>query len=116
MNAWHIIWAVFRKEVTENLRDRRTMFSAFLFVPLMGPLLFAGMTAFMVDRVVGEADDRLRLPVIGVEHAPNLMQFAKENGADVTAFTGDMEQARLAVREGREHFVLVVPSSLGDNL
>jgi sodium transport system permease protein len=116
MNAWQIIWAVFRKEVTENLRDRRTIFSAFLFVPLMGPLLFAGMTAFMVDRVVGEADERLRFPVIGVEHAPNLLQFATENGADVATFTGDIEQARTAVREGRENFVLVVPPSLGNNL
>jgi sodium transport system permease protein len=116
MNAWQIIWAVFRKEVTENLRDRRTIFSAFLFVPLMGPLLFAGMTAFMVDRVVGEADERLRFPVIGVEHASNLLQFATENGADIAPFTGDIEQARTAVREGRENFVLVVPPSLGNNL
>jgi len=116
MSMWRIIWSVFCKEVVENLRDRRTMFSAFLFVPLMGPLLFAGMTAFMVDRVVGEADERLRLPVIGMEHAHNLLQFTKENGADVIAFAGDIQQARLAVRDGRENFVLVLPSSLGDKL
>jgi sodium transport system permease protein len=116
MKMWRIIWTVFRKEVIENLRDRRTMFSALLFVPLMGPLLFAGMTIFMVDRVVGEADEDLRLPVIGAEHAPNLMQFAKENGASVIEFTGDIAQARIAVREGREHFVLVIPKSFGDSL
>jgi len=115
-NFWHIVWTVLCKEVIENLRDRRTMFSAFLFVPLMGPLLFAGMTTFMVDRVVGEADERLRMPVIGAEHAPNLLQFANENGADVIAFTAGAEQARLAVREGREHFVLVIPDSFGDKL
>jgi sodium transport system permease protein len=114
--SWRIIWTVLRKELIENLRDRRAMFSAFLFVPLMGPLLFAGMTTFMVERVVGESDERLRLPIIGAEHAPNLLQFATENGADVIAFTESIEKARAAVREGREHFVVVIPGSLGDKL
>jgi hypothetical protein len=67
LTSWRIVWTVLCKEVVENLRDRRAMFSAFLFVPLLGPLLFAGMTTFMVERVVGEADERLRLPMIGTE-------------------------------------------------
>jgi len=114
--SWRLVWTVLVKEAIENFRDRRAMFSAFLFVPLLGPLLFAGMTTFMVERVVGEADERLRLPVIGAEHAPNLLQFAAENGADIVAFTGDVEQARATVRQGREHFVTVIPKSLGDKL
>ena len=31
---------VFCKEFLENLRDRRTLFSALLFGPLFGPILF----------------------------------------------------------------------------
>jgi len=85
-------------------------------VPLMGPLLFAGMTTFMVERVVGEADERLRLVVIGGEHAPNFLQFATENGADVIALTDDVASARASVRAGREHFILVIPGSFGDKL
>lgn len=33
--------AVFRKEVKDNLRDRRTLLSALLMGPLFGPILFA---------------------------------------------------------------------------
>jgi sodium transport system permease protein len=116
LTSWRIVWTVLCKEVVENLRDRRAMFSAFLFVPLLGPLLFAGMTTFMVERVVGEADERLRLPMIGTEYAPNLIQFATENGADVIPFTDGIDQARAAVREGREHFVVVIGKSLGEKL
>lgn len=107
---------VFVKEVRENLRDRRTLFSAFLFVPLMGPLLFAVMTAVMVDRVVGEADDPLRLPIIGSEHAPNLLQYFEENGASIVKMDNDTDAARAAVRTGREQFVLIVPDRIGDQL
>jgi sodium transport system permease protein len=111
-----IIWTVFRKEVLENVRDRRTLFSAFLFVPLIGPLLFAFMTAFIVDRAVGEADESLRLPVVGAEYAPNLMQFATENGANVVRLTATVSEAKELVRNRRELFVLIISSDIGAEL
>jgi len=117
MSAWlRTFVAVFRKEVIENVRDRRTMLSAFLFVPLFGPIMFALMTAFIVDRVVGEADERLRLPVIGAEYAPNLLAFATENGAEVVKLQIGTEEARELVRKGDENFVIVIPSNVGAQL
>lgn len=113
---WRTITTVWRKEVLENLRDRRTLFSAFLFVPLLGPLMFAFMTSFVVDRVVGEADERLRMPVIGAEHAPNLLAFAVENGADIVELDVTMDEARRRVARGDEHFVLVIHADTGANL
>jgi len=107
---------VFRKEVLENIRDRRTILSAFLLVPLMGPVMFALMTAFIVDRVVGEADEQLRLPVIGAEHAPNLLAFAAENDAEIVKLDIDVETARGLVRRGDEHLVLVIPPEIGEQL
>jgi sodium transport system permease protein len=107
---------VLLKEVRENLRDRRTMLSAFLFVPLMGPILFAVMTTFMVERVVGEADEALRLPVIGAEHAPNLMRFFEENGTDVIRLDDDEAAARNDVERGHENFVLIIPKDFGEQL
>lgn len=110
------IFAVFVKETLENLRDRRALFSAFLFVPLMGPILFSVMTTLMVERVIGEADEPLRLPVIGAEHAPHLLRFMEENGAEIAALKIDIAAARAAVRNGREHFVLVIPDTFGAQL
>ena len=107
---------VFTKELIENLRDRRTLLSAFLFVPLMGPLLFAVLTSVMVERAVGEAEEALRLPVIGATHAPNLLKFFAENGAEIVPFDGDLVAARAAVRDGREHFVLAIRDSIGAEL
>ena len=36
------ILTVFAKEFRENLRERRTLFTALILGPLLGPLLFAG--------------------------------------------------------------------------
>jgi sodium transport system permease protein len=110
------ILTVLRKEVLENLRDRRTILSAFLFVPLIGPLMFAFMTAFIVDRVVGEADERLRLPVIGAEHAPNLLAFAEENGADIVKLDITQDTAHRLVATGDEQLVLVITNDIAEQM
>jgi len=115
-SVFGIIATVFRKEVLENIRERRTLLSAFLFVPLIGPVTFALMTAFIVDRVVGEADERLRLPVIGAQHAPNLLAFAVENGATVVKLDIDATAARALIAKGTENFVLIVSPEVGKQL
>ena len=54
------ILTVFAKEFRENLRERRTLLSALVFGPLLGPLLFAG-AAGAADR----AQRRGRRPAAG---------------------------------------------------
>ena len=38
---------VFRKEVRENIRDRRALFNSLLLGPLLFPLLFVGLMWFL---------------------------------------------------------------------
>ena len=44
------ILTVFAKEFRENLRERRTLFTALLLGPLLGPLLFAGGLSLRLER------------------------------------------------------------------
>ena len=44
------IFTVFSKEFRENLRDRRTLFTALIFGPLFAPLLFAAVLSLMIQR------------------------------------------------------------------
>ena len=69
------IWTIFRKEVLENLRDRKTVMNALIVGPLLGPVLFAVMISTVLTREMGRADKPLELPVIGAEQAPNLVAF-----------------------------------------
>ncbi len=71
---------VFLKEVRENLRDRRTMISAFLTGPLLGPILFVMLLNVSLGRELDKADKPLEVPVIGAQYAPNLMAALKAGG------------------------------------
>ena len=64
---------VFRKEVLDNVRDRRTLASALLMGPLFGPMLFAFVINLSIERSLDDAERVISLPVIGRQHAPNLV-------------------------------------------
>jgi sodium transport system permease protein len=60
------MWAVLtvlRKEIRENLRDRRTLLSSLIFGPLFGPLLFAAALLLTLDRITSEEDIPITLAV-----------------------------------------------------
>jgi sodium transport system permease protein len=110
------IWTVFRKEVLENLRDRRVILSAFFFGVLLAPVVF-GLTITTVSKRAVESQDKpLELPIVGAAHAPNLVQFLRENGAKVEDVQLTTEQAMDQVRSGERDMVLLIGEDYGKAL
>src|SRR4029077_2926508 len=68
------IWIVCMKEILETARDRRTLFSLVI-GPLIGPLLFVALMNVMVSQTLSSAEDRLDVPMLGAERAPNLVAY-----------------------------------------
>lgn len=108
MSAW---FTVFRKEATENLRDRRTVVNSLLFGPLFGPLLFVILIGFMVNKASERAERPLELPVAGAEHAPNLLAYLRQHDVQIKEAPADPERA---VREQDEELVLRIPLEYGE--
>ena len=77
------VLTVFLKEVKENLRDRRTLMSAFLTGPLLGPLLFVMLINLTLSRELDKAEKPLSVPVIGAEFAPNMLDALKAGGVEI---------------------------------
>jgi sodium transport system permease protein len=107
---------VFRKEVFENLRDRRTIFAALVFGPLFGPLLLAASLQLMVDRGAARADAPITVAIAHAARAPNLVAFLEQNAVTVERVAYDDAQARAAVLERRHEAVLLVPEDYGARL
>lgn len=110
------IRTVFRKEVLENLRDRRVILSAFFFGVLLAPAVFALTTTLASNRIVRDQEQPLKLPVIGAAQAPSLMRFLAENGAQIQPVAIAAERAVAAVRAGEHDFVLIVPEQYAQKL
>lgn len=110
------IWTVFRKEVLENLRDRRVILSAFFFGVLLAPVIFGLTTTMVSKRAVENQDKPLDLPIAGATHAPNLVQFLRENGVNVKDVEITTDQAMDAVRAGEQDMVLLIGEDYGKAL
>lgn len=94
---------VFRKELKDGLRDRRSILSL-VFSSLFGPLIVGFLFTSLAERQKTVQD--IKIPVVGVELAPVLMDWLKQqSGVEIVAGPADAEGA---VREGKEDVVLVI--------
>src|SRR6184192_1744427 len=93
------IGIVYRKEVLESLRDRRTIISTVVIPIIIFPLIFVvfvGLASVMVKTAQSE---RSKIAIIGAEHAPQLAAKVREsrlfdvvNGED---FRGRISEKKL---------------------
>ncbi len=100
--------AVWRKELRDAARDRRSLMSALLY-PVLMPLMLTLMFGALARQ---EGSDRpLEAPVAGREHAPNLVAWLEERGVVIVDPPADPEAA---VRDGDVDFVLVIDEEYGE--
>lgn len=98
---------VFWKEVTENLRDKRTVFSALVYGPLIGPIMFVALMNTVIGHEMSKAEGPLKVPVIGAQYAPNLIDALKQQGLVPQPPLADPDKA---VRERDADVVLRIPA------
>lgn len=83
-------WIVYLKELSDALRDRRTLLIVLLSSVAIGPLVL-----FMVSQLVAGAEQRAEARVVvahGIEHAPTLRNFIERQTYTVRAAPPDYER------------------------
>ena len=70
---------VYKKELRENLRDRRALFNSVLLGPIIFPILFIGLAYFAGSKQQENAEKTLEVPVAGAQYAPNLVGFLEHD-------------------------------------
>ena len=107
---------VFAKEILDNFRDRRTLASALIMGPIFGPALFAFAINMSIQQSLENAQQTMELPVVGAQHAPNLVRFLESENIDVVDAPGDRSAAIEAVTVGSSDVILVIPERFGEQL
>jgi sodium transport system permease protein len=100
--------AIFRKELKDNLRDRRSLFAALLLPVMVSVMMFIIFGSRARD---GRQGVTLSIAVSGAERAPSLVSFLRQQGATVEAAPPDYENR---IRGGSLDAVLIVPERYGD--
>ncbi|QOC22530.1 ABC transporter permease [Wenzhouxiangella sp. AB-CW3] len=104
--------AVFTKELLDNFRDRRVVINTLILGPLMGPVIFALMISFMTRQATERMEAPLELPVVGAEHAAELVGFLERQGVEILDAPDDPEQA---VRDEEYEVILRFGPEFGEH-
>jgi sodium transport system permease protein len=99
--------AVFRKELVDHVRDRRSMLFA-----LFMALLYPGVTYWMFSHLATREHNSgpTKLLVVGAENAPNLVAFLEQAGLKIVPAPANY-QARIA--SGDAAVALFIPKEYG---
>lgn len=99
---------VLRKECTDNIRDRRTIISSFS-LALLGPALFVGLMAFVLNTALGSSTDSVALTVVGSDNAPQLVAFLEQQNTQINR--EELDDPKQAVIDGSHDLILVIPET-----
>jgi len=102
---------IYKKEIRENLRDRRSLFNSVLLGPILFPILFIGLGYFAANKQQERAEEVLEVPVVGAEHAPNLVGFLEQQGVVIQPEPEDPESL---VRSQEVPVVIRIPEKFSE--
>lgn len=113
------MWLIFKKEVLELLRDRKTLFFMIALPVLVFPLIFGGVIYFMSEAVEESQTKTLTYAVSGGEYAPNLLaELSKVESLEQVDVPGDLtdkDTIAAIINDATVDFVLQIPSNYGDD-
>jgi len=108
------IWIVYHKELTEALRDRRTLITTFLVPLLMIPVLSVGFTA-AISAVIGKAKkEKPRVMIVGGADSPTVVDGLKRYPKIKVIPTSDDWKTQIIEKEIRA--AVEIPHRFQENL
>ena len=107
---------VFWKEITEALRDRRSLVSSLVMGPLLAPLLLVGVMNLSIEQGIDVAEKDVTVTVVGAGNAPNLLAFLAQQGVLAKPREGEPGEIGGWIATDREQVVLEIPDETGKAL
>lgn len=106
------MWLVFKKELLELSRDRKTLIFTILFPTLIIPLLMGGFVYFSKAMFEKRMAETLTYAVIGADRAPELVELLSKAKNFQRVDGLRLEDINSAIREERVRLVFEIPDTV----
>lgn len=98
------------KELRDLMRDKRTLYVALLMGPLLMPAIMIGLGGLISSKVSSQLEKTLEVPILGAEHAPNLVAWLEGQNLKAEKPPADPEAA---IRNQDEDVILRIAPDFG---
>jgi sodium transport system permease protein len=114
------MWLIFKKEILELLRDRKTLFFMIALPLLVFPLIFGGMFYFTGKAMTTSQTKSLTYAVSGAQYAPELMAALESVDSlariDLSGNLSDKDTVAGIISRNEVDFVLQIPSNFSNDV
>jgi sodium transport system permease protein len=114
------MWLIFKKEILELLRDRKTLFFMIALPLLIFPLIFGGMIYFTGKAVSESQTKTLSFAISGSQYAPELVEaLTNAEGfelKDINSDLTDKDTVANIINSSQVDFVLQIPSNYSNDI
>lgn len=110
---WSRIANIWKKEITENVRDKKALRQGLL-IPVIIGIFYALFSPLLNSAITERAKEPVTIPVKGIENADQrLIDALKEFDITLQPFEGDLEAA---IRSGEKNAGLIIPEGFSEAL
>jgi len=114
------MWLVFKKEILELLRDRKTLFFMVALPIVVFPLLFGGAIYFTSQAMTEAQNKTLEYVIVGEQNAPELVaEFKQVENLSLQSPSeafADEDAMKAAVKNGRYDFIIAIPDNYAPDI
>lgn len=103
------IGIIFRKELKDTLRDRRTLFFMIVFPILIIPLIIGGLPKIMISMMEKKMTERITIAVIGERESPELMEMFRLADSIDVIFNVEKDSIERSIREKEIDGAVIIP-------
>ena len=103
------IGIIFRKELKDTLRDRRTLFFMIVFPILIIPLIIGGLPKIMISMMEKKMTERITIAVIGERESPELIEMFRLADSIDVIFNVEKDSIERSIREKEIDGAVIIP-------
>jgi len=114
MDSKHIL-TIWKKELRDTVRDRRTLVSMILIPMLLMPVIMLGMFKFVSEQAARQQTQIAKISIVGGDYAPQLAEAIKSReGVEIAEV--DVQNYKKSVAEGEVDAVVVIPEDFQNKI
>lgn len=114
------MWLIFKKELLELVRDRKTLFFMVALPIVVFPLLFGGVLYFTSQAMSDAQTKTLDYAIVGGQYAPELVtQFETVDNLSIQSLDNTIkseDELKGVIKDGSLDFIIEIPDNYGPQI
>jgi sodium transport system permease protein len=114
------MWLIFKKELLELVRDRKTLFFMVALPIVVFPLLFGGVLYFTSQAMSDAQTKTLDFAIVGGQYAPELVaEFETVDNLSLQSLDNSIkseDELKSVIKDGSLDFIIEIPDNFGPKI